>query len=105
MKNFKKCEKCGLLVYWMMDTNAGHMSCFNKGDNKTHWDKCSERRTKQAIKKGIPFVEDFTGDTGYIVEDKKNGGKKKMYMMQTSGWIVGKDYKPSDDKSVPWRED
>ena len=96
------CGKCGLEVFWEMDHKAGHVNCYNRTDGKIHWDTCSETRTREAIKNGIPFTEPF--GHGYIVPDKKRGGNIDMYMVQRSGWIKGKLYVDTGDRSIPWKK-
>ena len=77
------CKQCGLPIRWEKD--GERWKCLNP-DGSDHWDRCSEERTKRALREGTPF-EDRVGD-GVVYNEKKR------YMHIGCDSIRGPRYRP-----------
>lgn len=87
-----KCKDCGLPLAF---TKINGKQFPTNPDGSDHWDLCSQTRTAKAMEKGVPF--NGRDGSGFIVDGKE------MFMIMSSGWKTGKQYKEQPfSESPPW---
>lgn len=93
------CKECGLPVYWLKQ--QGKWQCFNRGDNRVHWDTCSARKFSQVKRDGKFFKKTIGGNE---VEGYKAPKRTQLTMIRPLKPLKGSRYTEDgcDCGRPPW---